>query len=70
MSAVGHKRTSRDVHVTSALPPIADIRRCRWACPLSANSGHQPARDLRTFSKAEGARPHTSALLYRSQRAT
>jgi hypothetical protein len=37
---------------------------------LSANSGHQPARDLRTFSKAEGARPHTSALLYRSHRAT
>ena len=27
MSASGHKQTSRDVRVTSALPPIADIRR-------------------------------------------
>ena len=27
MSALGHKQTSRDVRVTSALPPIADIRR-------------------------------------------
>ena len=27
MSALGHKQTSRDVRVTPALPPIADIRR-------------------------------------------
>ena len=30
MSALGHKQTSRDVCVTSALPPIADIRRLNW----------------------------------------
>jgi hypothetical protein len=30
MSAMGHKQTSRDVRVTSALPPIADIRRMSW----------------------------------------
>mgnify|MGYP007123202838 CR=1 FL=1 len=30
MSALGHKQTSRDVRVTSALPPIADIRRMSW----------------------------------------
>ena len=30
MSAMGHKQTSRDVRVTSALPPIADIRRTSW----------------------------------------
>ena len=27
MTALGHKQISRDVRVTSALPPIADIRR-------------------------------------------
>jgi hypothetical protein len=27
---LGHKQTSRDVRVTSALPPIADIRRMSW----------------------------------------
>jgi hypothetical protein len=30
MSAMGHKQTSRDVRVTSALPPIADILRMSW----------------------------------------
>ena len=30
MSALGHKQTSRDVRVTSALSPIADIRRMSW----------------------------------------
>jgi hypothetical protein len=30
MSALGHKQTSRDVRVTSALPPIADTRRMSW----------------------------------------
>jgi hypothetical protein len=30
MSAMGQKQTSRHLHVMSALPPIADIRRCRW----------------------------------------
>ena len=30
MSAKGHKQTFRDVRVTSALPPIADIRRMSW----------------------------------------
>ena len=30
MSEMGHKQTSRDVRVTSALPPIADIRRMSW----------------------------------------
>ena len=27
MSALGHKRTSLDVHIMSGLPPIADIAR-------------------------------------------
>ena len=26
----GHKQTSRDVRVTSAVPPIADFRRISW----------------------------------------
>ena len=30
MSALRHRQTSRDVRVTSALPPIADIRRMSW----------------------------------------
>jgi hypothetical protein len=30
MSALGHKQTSRDVRVTSALPPITVIRRMSW----------------------------------------
>ncbi len=30
MSAMGQKQSSRHVRVMSALPPIADIRRCRW----------------------------------------
>ena len=30
MSVMGHKQTSRDVRVTSALPPIEDIRRMSW----------------------------------------
>ena len=30
MTASGHKQTSRDVRVASALPPIADIRRMSW----------------------------------------
>jgi hypothetical protein len=30
MSGLGHKQTSREVRVTSALPPIADIRRMSW----------------------------------------
>ena len=30
MSALGQKQTSRHARVMSALPPIADIRRCRW----------------------------------------
>jgi len=40
MSAMGHKQTSRDVRVTSALPPIEDIRRMRWHVRFNANSGH------------------------------
>ena len=27
---MGHKQTSRDARVTSALPPIADIQRMSW----------------------------------------
>jgi hypothetical protein len=30
MSALGQKQTTRNVRVMSALPPIADIRWCRW----------------------------------------
>ena len=40
MSAMGHKQTSRDVRVTSALPPIEDIRRMSWHVRFNANSGH------------------------------
>ena len=31
------------------LPPIADIRRCRWECPLSANSGRERLVTIRAL---------------------
>ena len=41
MSASGHKLTSRQVRVTSALPLKADIRSVRSACQLGANNRHR-----------------------------
>jgi hypothetical protein len=40
LTASGQKRTFGDVCSMSALPPKADIKRGRFACPLSANNGH------------------------------
>jgi hypothetical protein len=39
MSALGHKQTSRDVRVTSALPPIAEHSADELARPFFAISG-------------------------------
>lgn len=56
MSAMGHKQTSRDARVTSALPPIEDIRRMRWHVRFNANSGHL------AFWKAQKGTPLAVAL--------
>ena len=57
MSAMGHKQTSRDVRVTSALPPIEDIRRMSWHVRFNANSGHL------AFWKAQKGTPPISLPL-------
>ena len=63
MSAMGHKQTSRDVRVTSALPPIEDIRRMRWHVRFNANSGHL------AFWKAQKGTPLAVLIRCRSAKA-
>ena len=53
MSAMGHKQTSRDVRVTSALPPIEDIRRMSWHVRL------MPTADI---SHSTGGSPPPNSL--------
>jgi hypothetical protein len=43
MSALRQNQTSRHVRVMSALPPTADIRRCRW------DVRKVPLRDIETY---------------------
>ena len=68
MSAMGHKQTSRDVRVTSALPPIEDIRRMRWHVRFNANSGHlafwkaQKGTPWGSLGDFVAARPRQSGL--------
>ena len=56
MSALGQKRTFRNVRAMSALPPKADIALHRSECPLCATFGReQPQQNRSLFDHLVGA---------------
>jgi hypothetical protein len=57
MSALGHKQTSRNVRVMSALPPKADIRQREWRVR------YVPKADINTADVPASFDPSPTAVL-------
>ena len=67
MSVMGHKQTSRDVRVTSALPPIEDIRRMSWHVRLMPTADISRSGKPRRHSAGGSPQPNSLPLGQGSQ---
>ena len=54
MSALGHKRTFREVRTMSALPPKSGHQTLQTECPLSARSGHRACLQMKEVANFGG----------------